>query len=591
MANAKEVSVMLADRADTVAMYLLPNGRKQSKEWCVAGVDGAKGDSMRVCISGNKAGVWCDFATGATGDLLELWKEVRGLSFTEALNEAKQFLGVKDPEFVAPKKTFKRPEKPQVSKPKGDLLNYLTGTRQIQAEIVEKYKVGINDKGEFLFPILRDGELLNVKYLTPRKAEGQKNQWRQEAEAEPCLFGWQAIGADVRSIVITEGEIDCLSVASIGGHALSIPAGANNLDWLEYDYPNLDQFDDIVLMFDMDDAGQKNVQQVAQRLGLERVRVASLPVKDANEMLCSGKGFDLGVAIKSAKYLDPAELKAARTYQDELIDFFEGNLTEEKGAKLPWETTGDKVKQRPAELSIWTGINGHGKSQLLGYNAIGLIEQGERVCIFSGEMKPRRTLERMVRQIVATGSPTPKAVKQAFDFLDNRLWLFNVTGNAKAGRMLEVFAYARKRYGVTHFVIDSLMKCGFAEDDYNGQKVFVDKLCDFKEEHNVHIHLVAHPRKGESEHSMAGKMDVRGSGSITDLADNVFSVWRNKKKEDELTKDLTDDERNKVESKPDAVLVCSKQRNGDWEGKIALWFNPVSLQYYETSRKVIRSWI
>ena len=74
--------------------------------------------------------------------------------------------------------------------------------------------------------------------MTPRKADGEKNKWRQEADAEPCLFGWQGITEYDRSVVITEGEIDALSLARLGVKALSIPAGANNTQWLEYDYPN-----------------------------------------------------------------------------------------------------------------------------------------------------------------------------------------------------------------------------------------------------------------------------------------------------------------------------------------------------------------
>ena len=601
MANAKEISNMLSDKAEYVAMHLLPNGRKNGKEWRVGGVDGKKGDSLGVCIAGNKAGVWSDFATGETGDLLDLWKSTKGLSFIQALTEAKEFLGVRDPEFVAPKKTFTRPQKPARKDLQGDLLGYLTEKRLIPLGTLAKYNIRANETGEILFPILRNGELINIKYLTPRKSEGEKNKWRQEANAEPCLFGWQGISNNARSVVITEGEIDCLSIASLNEvenlgefNALSIPAGANNLEWLEYDYPNLDQFDDIVLMLDQDEAGQKHIHEIAQRLGLERVRVAKLPKKDANEMLVAGMAGGIIRAIREAKHMDPAELKAAKEYESELIDFFNGNLQEEAGKALPWSNTTEKVRLRPDELSIWTGINGHGKSQLLGYASIGLISQGEKICIFSGEMKPRRTLERMVRQILGTKTPTDKAVKMAFGFMDGHLWLFDMTGTAKANRLLEVFSYARKRYGINHFIIDSLMKCGFAEDDYNGQKQFVDLICDFKNTHNVHIHLVAHPRKGDDEKCVPGKMDVKGSGSLTDLADNVFAVWRNKIKEKLVDEGVEEDKNgNPVESMADTILFCNKQRNHPegWEGKIALWFNPESLQYYDNAKAHHQQWI
>ena len=84
-------------------------------------------------------------------------------------------------------------------------------------------------------------------------------------------------------------------------------------------------------------------------------------------------------------------------------------------------------------------------------------------------------------------------------------------------------------------------------------------------------------------------MDVKGSGSLTDLADNVFTVWRNKKKEDEAAAAEGED----VSDKPDAILFCNKQRNHPegWEGKIALWFNPESLQYYDNSRSHHHQWI
>src|SRR5262249_19823225 len=134
-----------------------------------------------------------------------------------------------------------------------------------------------------------------------------------------------------------------------------------------------------------------------------------------------------------------------------------------------------------------------------------------------------------------------------------------------------VFRYARKRYGVAQFVVDSLMKCGIGEEDYNAQKDFVEALCDFKNEAECHVHLIAHSRKGSDESQAPGKLDVKGTGSMTDLADNVFSVWRNKAKE-----------HGKAEpSSADAVLYVVKQRYGEWEESIHLWFDRPAMQFLE----------
>ena len=91
--------------------------------------------------------------------------------------------------------------------------------------------------------------------------------------------------------------------------------------------------------------------------------------------------------------------------------------------------------------------------------------------------------------------------------------------------------YCAKERGITHFFVDSLMKCVSGEDDYNGQKLFVDELTAIARDHGIHIHLVHHIRKPSDESHKPSKYDYKGSGSITDQVDNVISVWRNKAKE------------------------------------------------------------
>ena len=68
-------------------------------------------------------------------------------------------------------------------------------------------------------------------------------------------------------------------------------------------------------------------------------------------------------------------------------------------------------------------------------------------------------------------------------------------------------------------------------------------------------------------------MDVKGTGAITDQVDNVLTVWRNKKKEEQRVAGTA------VHTEPDALVICDKQRNGEWEGKIGLFFHPGSMQF------------
>lgn len=165
-------------------------------------------------------------------------------------------------------------------------------------------------------------------------------------------------------------------------------------------------------------------------------------------------------------------------------------------------------------------------------------------------------------------------------WLGNSLWVFDISTAAKCQRMLEVFTYARQRYGINLFVIDNLSKLDIDPDDYNKQRDFVDKLTDFTKDHDVHIILVAHMRKGKDDKVIGGKFDVLGGGSITNLADTVLIWFRNREKEEAFKNPtLKDDEVRKYEAQPDVTCKCEKQRNGEDEPVINLWFHKASHQF------------
>jgi twinkle protein len=208
-------------------------------------------------------------------------------------------------------------------------------------------------------------------------------------------------------------------------------------------------------------------------------------------------------------------------------------------------------------------------------------------------MRPDILLMRLARQVAGMAQPSPEYIKAIHEWYAGKGWLFTLVGTAKKEKLLEDFLYVKQRYNVDTFVIDSLLKCGIAEDDYNGQKLFVERLCDFKNEHNIHVHLVAHPRKGEDEMTPPNKMNVKGSGSITDLADNVFTIWRNKRKERGIDKAKNDGTPVPIELQEeyDALWICEKQRNGDWEKAISLWFDQASLQFLNYKAQKPRQYV
>lgn len=577
MIRAADVSRMLAQSAERFASELLPNGKRRGAEWMAGSVGGEAGESLKVHLTGAKAGVWSDFSTGESGDLLDLWAAVRNLDMRAALADAKDSLGVVERKVENPPKAYQRPSKEGVTPLLPQHGQWLQ-SRKITERTASKFKLA-SHKGALMFPYLRGGELIAAKY----RGVPEKKFWAS-ADTEPCLFGWHVLSGREREIVLVEGEMDALAMWEYGITAMSVPFGGGKdgkQQWIESEFERMAQFDRITLALDNDAAGQAATADIVKRLGRERCYVATLPRKDANECLMAGVPLkDMLDAINNAKTEDPDCLKSAADFEDDLVSAFANAGQPEHGIRLPWKKVADRLVLRMGEVSMWAGINGHGKSQVIGHITAHALRDW-RACVASMEFKPVKWLRRMTRQVCGMSQPTAAFVRHVSHWYRDKLWVFEATGNAKASEILEVFAYAARRYGIELFIIDNLAKCGFAEDDYNGQKRFVDQLTDFARDMDVHVALVAHMRKTQDEDKAAGKMDVKGSGGMTDMSDTLVSVWRNKPKERVARKpenERTEKDAEKL-AEPDCVLTCAKQRNGEDEPVIGLWFDPDSLQF------------
>ena len=155
------------------------------------------------------------------------------------------------------------------------------------------------------------------------------------------------------------------------------------------------------------------------------------------------------------------KVRPASAYVQELIDNL-GRESSEVKTLLPWEKTHALFQFRPGEVTLWAGVNGHGKSLVTGMAAISLCTQGERVCIASFEMKPRKTLERMARQWSGEAPNgewmnSPEVVESFRDLYSQfktwskDLWLYDQQGTVDSSMLIGVVRYAATELKVTHF--------------------------------------------------------------------------------------------------------------------------------------------
>jgi len=583
MIPVSEISRRLAERALTVCLMLLPGGREQRAEFVCGGITGGEGDSLKVHLSGSHAGHWKDWAIPEHhGDLLDLWAITKNISPGDALREAKTYLGITDPVPVHRKTYSKPPERKEVPlNPIGRAFTYLTEKRRLTKATLDAFRICpfTGETPAIVFPSYSpDGELVNRSYRT---LEDKKRVW-QDKDCAPSLFGWQALpreAFDNRTVLLSEGQIDAMTWHQWGIPSLSIPSGSGQT-WIEYDWDNLALFDKIYIAFDTDGAGRENAEKAIKRLGTHRCFiVATGKHKDANDALKAGvEAEEARSWIAAAKHPKVSGLIVANDLRERLLaeiaekpkpftlGFFDKDWRFQHGLYF-----------RSGEVTLWTGVSHAGKSTFLNFLVLGVLAQNVPVFIGSLEVKPETTLRKLATATLSTlGMKRDATGFNSWLVQFGDLLVFaDVVGFIEQDRLFEMMRFAFSRFGVQHFVIDSMMRIAGLEEDFPSQGVFMNRLQEFVKDTGTHVHLVVHPRKGQAG-GKPGMLDVKGSSLIPNNADNIVVVARNEAKM-ALSKEreLDDDEK----QWHDTEVTVEKQRESGWLGTFYLRFNPYQFTF------------
>lgn len=595
MLTAKEISARLASSAEDVCRRLLPNGRKESGNWCVGSTAGEAGGSLRIQCSGSKAGVWADFASGAEkekGDLLDLIAAVRNVTLGQAIKIAKEeFLGIKEPanQHVPKKKYFVPKFDGQIKikeNPDTAVERYMTQERKITKETLLEFRIAQYEHPThgtcIAYPSKSaDDKWVAVKWIAlKRTPEGKKIisspfavEGGQPVSQAPCLFGWQVFPKEARVAIICEGQIDAMTWHQWTNgtvNALSIPNGVGDPTWIDYEWENLLRFDTIYLSFDMDAAGKEAVEIVARRLGIHRCMIVKLPHNDANECLQKGCTFaDAARWLAEAKAVSPQEIKAPIDFKERILARYNDDPEVKKpGLEIP-ELRG-KVRFLPGEVTLWTGYSSHGKSSFLNQVALYAAMDGQGVAIGSFEVKGDRTVEKLAKCLAYANDLPEPLLDQCLQWMSGKIWVYDVFGIISKAKLWELMLYSVMRHGVKHIVVDSLMKCELSSEDYEAQRKFMNEFIGFCEEHDIHGHLVAHPKKSDDDSRAPDIMDVHGGQAVSGQPARIASVWRNLKKNDLLeSKKIKEEDADKH---PDAYLHIQKDREYGARLRVPMWY-------------------
>jgi len=427
------------------------------------------------------------------------------------------------------------------------------GSRGISKGIVEQENIGFEQsggKGWIKFPYYYNSVVVNVKYRTATK------DFRQEKDAKKCFYRLDVIRQTTKkTLVITEGEIDALSVLEAGFEATSIPDGAppanaenytSKFDFLESSINIFDKFEKIIIAGDTDEPGEKLKKELGRRIGFEKCYTVDYPegCKDINDVLVKHGVGKVQTVLSKANPFPVDGIIDPKTCYKPLVQDYENGV--EKGLSTGWRKLDELYTIRTGEVSIITGIPGSGKSNVIDSLGVNMaLHHQWRIGMFSPENHPiqrhlKTILEKLVTKsfyVTKYGERMTKAeIKDGLAFLSD--YFKFIVPKDDLITVDVILNYARilcLQYGIKGLIIDPWneiehdQKSGEREDQYISRQL--TKIRRFARMNGLHIWVVAHPKKlhknDKGEYDPPTMYDISGGAQWRNKADNGLCVFRN----------------------------------------------------------------
>lgn len=399
------------------------------------------------------------------------------------------------------------------------------------------------------------------------------------------LYGMHLWRDGGKKVVVTEGEIDAMSVSQVQNHkwaVVSVPNGAqgakkalqNNLEWLE-------QFEEVILMFDNDEPGNLALEECTSLFTPGKCKIARLPLKDANEMLKANRGSEIINAIWDAKVYRPEAVRG-------VMDVFEDAIAvPTMGIPWCWESLTELTYgiQRKTAYYLGAGVS-IGKTNWAKELQSWLVNvQNLTVGVFMLEEPNGRTLKGIAGKFVGKafhkpdGSYTPEELHAAVSALDGKVYLYNhATSGTDWDSIKKAIRYMVVSLGIKDIFLDNLtvlvahLPSSEANDEVN--RIAKD-IADLLQELDFTLYGFSHlnPPSTGASHERGGRVlasQFTGSRGLMRFGQYLFGLSRN------LDPELPPEERNV------ALFEVLKDRDYGHVGQFEIVYNPDTDQFLET---------
>ena len=428
----------------------------------------------------------------------------------------------------------------------------------VAGEYRQLVKRGLRAETLRLFDYRLAGDFHHATYYNAKgkpvaqKRRGADKQFMWVGDPQQALlFGQQLWQGGGRKVVVTEGEIDAMSMSQVQGNcwpvvslkdgAASGPASVRaNLEWLC-------SFDEVVFMFDTDEPGVNAALACAELLPPGKASIAKLPLKDANEMLVAGREKELVDAMWRAKPFRPDGIIAG----SELWELLQ-TPDPISQADYPYtELSRNLHGLRRSEVVTICAGTGIGKSTACREIAYHLIEQGQKV----GYIALEETVKHSAKALMSIHLNRPlhlrpmdegdPRMREAYDATlgSDQAVFYDHWGSTESQTLLNKIRFMSVGLGCQWIVLDHISIVVSGDDSRDGERVLLDRamtnLASLAREVDIGLIIVCHLRKAGGkafeEGGQISLVDLRGTAAIAQLSDIVIGLERNQQSGDDNT--------------------------------------------------------
>jgi len=321
---------------------------------------------------------------------------------------------------------------------------------------------------------------------------------------------------------------------------VSLPNGAQSASkYIKKAYEWLENFEEIVLMFDMDEPGQKAAKEVADILPPGKVKIARLPLKDANEMLVAGRGEELLKAFWNAPTYRPDGIVTAKDLRSAVL-----TKDTEESLSYPFEGLNRILLGiRQPELVTITSGSGLGKTTFVREIAYHLHQtHGKQIGMIMLEETNKRTVQGLLglhmnkNLMMDQDAATPEETAESFDglFRDRDVILYDHFGSSDVDNILSRIRYMARAMDCSHVFLDhlSILVSGLeTSDERKLIDIAMTRLRTLVQETGICLFLVSHLKrphsdKGHEDGAEVSLGQLRGSHAIAQLSDCVIGLQK-----------------------------------------------------------------